>query len=165
MKLHYNITEQNPIIKDNYPYGFRLKTKIKYYVESVKKKGDRFVSQTLNPKTNKWNKPKKSVYSNVIVIVEDERGHIDYINFNYYFDKEEFKKFLDKIDINQLNELQQDKIKEFKAILKTREYIDYKCEDITNLTEEEKLKREEEQNKIKRKLCIIHQHHLKQEGL
>ena len=125
MKLHYNITESNPIVKDNYPYGFK-RTQIRYYLETTKQ-GDRFVSQTLNPKTNEWNKPKKSTYSNVMIIAEDERGYIKHKSFSYYADKEEFEKFLRDVDVSQLNQLQQEKIKEFSAILETRKYIKYEC--------------------------------------
>jgi len=47
---------------ENYPYGFVLKTKKRYSIEQ-NKKGCRVIEQTLNPKTNQWNKPKKSTYS------------------------------------------------------------------------------------------------------
>ena len=46
---------------DDYPYGFRLRCKIRYWVEYVPKKGYRMVSQTTNPKIadrEVWNKPK-----------------------------------------------------------------------------------------------------------
>ena len=44
----------------NYPWGFRLKTKRRTWIETDKNKGDRVCFRTLNPKTNKWCAVKKS---------------------------------------------------------------------------------------------------------
>lgn len=48
----------------DYPYGFRLRCQIRYWIEYKKGKGFRFVSQTTNPKRPGivWNKPKASTY-------------------------------------------------------------------------------------------------------
>lgn len=43
-------TQENPFVVESYPYG-RFRTQARFWVESVKNKGDRFVKQTLNPKT------------------------------------------------------------------------------------------------------------------
>ena len=59
MKYLFNHTENNPLVINNYPYGFNQRTQIRYWIETTPKKGDRFCSQTLNPKNNRWNKPKK----------------------------------------------------------------------------------------------------------
>lgn len=66
-------------VVDDYPYGFRLRTKIRYWIETNKRKGQRFVSQTVNPKyTDReiWNKPKASTYSTLMVMYLDEKGHV-----------------------------------------------------------------------------------------
>src|SRR5262245_47466993 len=48
----------------DYPYGFRLRCKIRYWIETHKRFGSRMVSQTTNPKRgNIWNKPKAGTYS------------------------------------------------------------------------------------------------------
>ena len=49
----------NACVVDDYPYG-SLRTKIRFWLEKSPSKGFRFVSQTLNPKTGKWNAPKPS---------------------------------------------------------------------------------------------------------
>ena len=65
-------------VVDDYPYGFRLRTSIRYWIETTKH-GDRFVSQTVNPKTGRWNKPKASTYVGVAVLTRDpSNGHIFY---------------------------------------------------------------------------------------
>lgn len=75
--------ENNPVIVDNYPYGYTLRTQIKYWVETTKN-GQRFISQTLNPKTKLWNKPKKSTYSQIILVGLNEEKHITYTSLSLY---------------------------------------------------------------------------------
>mgnify|MGYP003145686463 CR=1 FL=1 len=140
--------EENPIIVENYPYGFK-RTKIRYWVESVKKKGDRFVSQTLNPKTNLWNKPKKSTYGAVNVVYEDEKGHITYYNLYWSTSKEDYQKFMDFKGDLVLNELQEEQLRRIRAYIKGYEGVKFECVNVTNQTEEEENKRNKEQNKIK----------------
>ena len=57
----HNDPESAYVVED-YPYGFRLRTTIRYWVETKKGHGQRFVSQTMNPKKTyeHWNKPKAS---------------------------------------------------------------------------------------------------------
>ena len=61
---------------DDYPYGFRLRTTIRYWVETKRRHGQRMVSQTLNPKTNRWNKPKPGVYAPVVMLALDDQDHV-----------------------------------------------------------------------------------------
>lgn len=65
---------ENPIVIDDYPYGFNKRCTIKYYVESKKNQGYRFVSQTFF--NNRWNAPKKGIYKNFIIVYEMINGHI-----------------------------------------------------------------------------------------
>ena len=55
---------ENSVEVENYPWGFKLKTKKRYWIET-NKRGSRLVSCTLNPKNNQWCKPKASTYSEV----------------------------------------------------------------------------------------------------
>ena len=93
--LQGHSSEETAYLVDDYPYGFRLRTQIRYWLEQ-NKKGTRFVSQTLNPKTDKWNKPKKTTYSDVMVMVLNEDDHVKYMTLSYN-DKEEYiNKFVEK---------------------------------------------------------------------
>lgn len=68
-------------VVDDYPYGFRLRCKIRYWLEYKPNHGFRFVSQTTNPKIEGrevWNKPKASTYHTFAYIVLDGEGHVDY---------------------------------------------------------------------------------------
>lgn len=62
----------------DYPYGFRLRCAIRYWIEFKKGHGFRFVSQTSNPKRPGlvWNAPKRSTYSPVMVLTVDDRSHV-----------------------------------------------------------------------------------------
>lgn len=71
---------------DDYPYGFRLRCKIRYWLEYAPKHGFRFVSQTTNPKRGDgWNKPKASTYSKFGgCMVLDDNGHVKWTALNEY---------------------------------------------------------------------------------
>ncbi len=80
---HYD--ESSAFVVDDYPYGFRLRTQIRYWLERVPKKGVRFVSQTMDPKTSRWNKPKKSMFSRFAeAMYLDEIGHVQTRALNEY---------------------------------------------------------------------------------
>lgn len=121
-EIHNN--EQNALIVQNYPYGFRLKTQAKYFIETTNK-GDRLVFITLNPKTNKWNNPKKSTYSDIMVLIkEKETGHIKQYSYSAtYTTQKELNQFLEFIKDYPLNAEQQKKIKISNAIHETRKFI------------------------------------------
>lgn len=116
-------TEENPLIVENYPYGFRLKTKIAYFIDTKKNK-QRLGTKTLNPKTQLWNKPKYSTYTDIIVLGKDkEKGYIHNLGFGItYSDKEDLNKWL-----NFLGDFRTDyinkQLKYFNAIIETRKYI------------------------------------------
>lgn len=60
----------------DYPYGRKVRCRIRYWIETVPGKGDRFVSQTEKPGTTHWNAPKRSTYSPVGIMFTDEKGHV-----------------------------------------------------------------------------------------
>lgn len=65
-------------VVDDYPYGFRLRCSIRYWLEFKKGHGFRLVSQTTNPKKpgTVWNKPKAGVYHEFAVMVLNDEGHV-----------------------------------------------------------------------------------------
>jgi len=68
----------------DYPYGFRLRCSIRYWIEHKAGHGFRLVSQTTNPKKDGqvWNKPKAGIYYDcaVMVLDGDERVAIDTVH-------------------------------------------------------------------------------------
>ena len=80
-------------VVDDYPYGFRLRTQIRYWIETKKNHGQRFVSQTRNPKTGRWNAPKAGTYSPIVVMWLDTDNHVQTSALGHYFDDERIDTF------------------------------------------------------------------------
>ena len=131
-KYIYNAVDFDTAIEvDNYPWGFRLKTKVKYWVES-NNKGDRLIKQTLNPKTNEWCKPKKSTYNAVEVLYFDDNGHVKVYGIGKYGVNEKvLKTFISNIDYNSLNLLQKKQIEMIRSINKVMENVSVKIEKVS----------------------------------
>ena len=75
-------SQASAYIVDDYPYGFRLRCKIRYWLES-NPHGTRLVNQTTNPKVagEVWNKPKASTYTaplSLVVLYIDQQGHVQW---------------------------------------------------------------------------------------
>ncbi len=74
----------------DYPYGFKLRCKMRYWLERDAKRGYRLCTQTTNPKksTEVWNAPKKSTYTMLAIMGLDEKGHVVWTGCSVYdFDK------------------------------------------------------------------------------
>lgn len=88
-------------VKD-YPYGFRLRTSIFYWIETVAKKGDRFCSMTINPKNGWENAPKKSTFSNIGHMYLDENNHVHWKAVTIYSKREEVEALVNSIGMDNL---------------------------------------------------------------
>jgi hypothetical protein len=53
-----HLSPETAYLVSDYPYGFRLRCKIRYWLEHHPKRGTRFVSQTTNPNAagEVWNR-------------------------------------------------------------------------------------------------------------
>jgi len=155
----------NSLEVSNYPWGFKLKTKRKYWIESNKTQGDRLCFCTLNPKTEKWCAVKKSTYNAVELLYIADNGYIksDGI-YKYGVNEEEIKNFLSEVDYEQLNDLQKKQILKLKAMNKVMEKVTFKIAKVSeyNLSDpldlirmrrdnnsDETKAREQEQDKVK----------------
>ena len=177
-------TEEEPFIIESYPYG-RFRTQMRVWVESVKKKGDRLCKQTLNPKTKKWNKPKKSTYDEIILLgIDVNSGHVKrFITFTHWDDEEKFKhkkNIIKSLNI-ELNELQKIQIKELNVIYKIRSHIDYEFKPVEyrhkltgeittqvplfEMSDYEKIEETEDKNKAEISLAKLNYMYRKEEGL
>ena len=93
--LYGHTSEATAYLVDDYPYGFRERTQIRYWLEHKPKKGWRFVSQTLNPKTQRWNKPKASTYADFgAAMYLDEKGHVQWDGIGPYSDDQKVLAFV-----------------------------------------------------------------------
>lgn len=95
--LKGHTSPESAYLVEDYPYGFRLRCKIRYWLEHHPKHGTRFVSQTTNPKKEMlfWNKPKPSTYSFVAgCMYLDEEDHVAWTSLTEYKEIEECKSWL-----------------------------------------------------------------------
>lgn len=73
-------------VVDDYPYGFRLRCKMAYWLET-NKNGTRLVTRTTNPKKagEVWNKPKASTYAPVkVLFLDPENGHVKTASLGFW---------------------------------------------------------------------------------
>lgn len=90
-------SEETAYIVNDYPYGFRLRCKIRYWLEYSPKKGYRFCSQTTNPKlsTEVWNKPKKSTYVDLsaVMYLDPETDYVEWDAITKYSGLDKLKNY------------------------------------------------------------------------
>ena len=80
-------TKETAYLVDDYPYGFRLRCQIRYWLEYKRSKGFRLCSQTSNPKMSglQWNKPKCSTYTPLGVMGLNEENHVTWQGISSYY--------------------------------------------------------------------------------
>ena len=93
----HNSAETAYVVED-YPYGFRLRCKIRYWLEYRPKFGFRFVSQTTNPKKvgEPWNKPKAGNYMELPFMYLNEENHVHISNLNINSTEEQLNAYIEK---------------------------------------------------------------------
>jgi hypothetical protein len=85
-------------VVDDYPFGFRLRCKIRYWVEFTPKKGYRMWSQTTDPRkpVEFWNKPKATTYSLVAGnLYLDSQDHVQFGQLNEYSEAAQCAEFVE----------------------------------------------------------------------
>lgn len=93
-----HISPETAYLVADYPFGFRLRCQIRYWLEFQPKKGFRLWSQTTNPKRpgTVWNKPKASTYAKFgAAMYLDENGHVKWAGLTEYSDIAEIEAFID----------------------------------------------------------------------
>ncbi len=99
--LKGHTSEETAYLIEDYPWGFKLRTQVKTWIEHKPNFGFRKSTRTLNPKTNKWCKPKHSTYAPFMVLVIEEEGdenpgHIGSRSIGYWSELEKCEEFLNK---------------------------------------------------------------------
>ncbi len=90
-------TPETAYIVEDYPYGFRLRCKKRYWVEWKAGRGARLWEQTTNPKQgNLWtNKPKAGTFAYFgLGLFLDSNGHVAAETLSQYADSEQAEEFL-----------------------------------------------------------------------
>jgi hypothetical protein len=93
-----HVSPETAYVVNDYPYGYTLRCKIRYWLDYKPNHGVRLMSQTTNPKRpgEVWNKPKASTYCRFggCMYLNDE-GHVTWTGLDEYCDGKEAQSFLD----------------------------------------------------------------------
>jgi hypothetical protein len=139
---------------EDYPYGFHLRTTIRYWIESKAKHGDRLVSQTLNPKTGRWNKPKAGTYSTLQVLYVNEEGHVKTVGLGTWPDEDQIARFCAAVGAERLNEVQKRELAGLIGRTRVFKHVTWKAEgqgtyNLSEPGELERMKADDEARKDK----------------
>lgn len=144
---------ETAVVVDNYPWGFKLKTKRAYWIET-NSKGDRFCYQTLNPKTNKWCAVKCSTYGAAFVLTQDEKSkYVSYFGLSKCDSGDDVEKWLMKVDYNKLNDQQKKQLCKIKAFSETMKKVKISFTNTTSWSDEERAAHKKKQDEINGKLA------------
>ena len=161
--LYGHTSQETAYLVEDYPFGFRLRCKIRYWIEQHPKHGFRFVSQTTNPKKDNavWNKPKQSTYvllSGCMYL--DENGHVQWDAIGGYDSAEKFLEYVHafpEAPLDTAREFVDAKIKylDDKISGKVRWMVNNKPVEYTDHERESDRKENEKWNEIKRVLATL----------
>ena len=96
--LKGHVSPETAYVVKDYPYGYRLRCKIRYWLETNNRQGSRLCSQTANPKLDGevWNKPKCSTYARFGgVMYLDEQEHVTWTGLTQYTDVAEIREWIE----------------------------------------------------------------------
>lgn len=142
IQLLGNVNAETAYIVNDYPYGWK-RTKKRYWIETTKR-GQRVVGQTLNPKTQLWNKPKKSTYSDLRVLyLNEENNHCENDGISAGASEERLNEFLTKFEFSTKRDLREIDI--IRAYGRVHNHIKWTIRDNDDETPKQTLK---EQNKL-----------------
>lgn len=142
IQLHGNVSAETAYIVSDYPYGWK-RTKKRYWIETTKR-GQRLVTQTLNPKTQRWNNPKKSTYSDLRVLyLNEENNHAENDGISAGVNEERLNEFLTKFEFSTKRDLREIDI--IRAYARVSNHLTWKIRSDDDETPRQTIK---EQNKL-----------------
>lgn len=149
-------------VVSDYPYGFRLRTEIRYWIETKRGHGQRVMSQTRNPKKpgHPWNKPKGSTYTTIRALYLDPAtGHVENSGINGYSDEAEIRAWVARFPLTCTDERNRKAIEVLVARARVGQRITYSI-----VGANEPRQSPEEQAAILHKLTAIELHKLRTEN-
>lgn len=96
--LQGHTSPDTAFVVEDYPYGYTLRCRIRYWLDVKPNHGVRLVSQTTNPKRgNDWtNKPKASTYAKFGgCMYLDDKGHVQWSGVTEYTTADEVAAWLE----------------------------------------------------------------------
>lgn len=147
--IYEHTTPETAYVVQDYPWGFRLRTTIRYWIESkaTKNGGQRFASQTINPKTGKWCAPKYSTYSEILVMYLDENNHVKIDGLHYNSDECYINIFKDT-HMSNFDEFQKEQLRKLLAYCKVMKHVKWEIKLPSVSCEDNDIQQAEIKNKI-----------------
>lgn len=88
--LYGHVSPETAYLVADYPYGRRVRCRIRYWIEQSARHGYRFVSQTEHPTSLRWNAPKRGQYVRfAMAMYLNEDGHVKHWGVGEYIEKSE----------------------------------------------------------------------------
>ncbi len=164
--IYGHTCQDNAYLVQDYPWGFRLRTSVRYWIESkdAKNGGQRFGRQTINPKTGLWCEPKYSTYSPIGIMFLDENNHVHWECLNMYSDEKTILEFKET-HLSKMDEFQKDQLRLMMAYTEVMKHVTYTVtpskygsvsllsKDPEEIKKRELIEQEQEENK-KEKMAI-----------
>lgn len=154
--LSGHVSPETAYVVEDWPYGAH-RTQNRFWVETStkgRKKGEqRVCNQTLNPKTGRWNKPKRGTYSPIAVLyIEADTGKLQWAGLSWYDQSEErvtqfvetFREAMGEHEVRMANTL--------LALGRAGKRIKWEIVTDSQETQEEREARKEEEGETMRKL-------------
>lgn len=113
-----HISQATAYEQPDYPYSFSLRCKRRCWIETKAEYGQRFVTQTSNPRKGNevWNNPKYGIYQAVIVMfLNPENNHLETSSLHQYAGEEAVNSFEEKYS-EYLNDYQRAAIEKIKLL-------------------------------------------------
>lgn len=121
-----HVSEETAFIQPDYPYSFNLRCMRRVWIETRKGYGQRLVTQTLNPKTGRWNKAKPGGYSTLIVMyLDEETNHLEHDCLSGYDNEEKVEAFANEYAEALMGEYEKGTLRYMRAALKVSKTLTY----------------------------------------
>ncbi len=165
--LHGHTSPETAYNVSDYPYGFRLRCEIRYWLEYKKGHGYRLMSQTSNPKRAGlvWNKPKGSTYSTLGVMYLDEEDHVHMATLHVYDHEDKIDAFVSAYGEGLQGEREQGIVQALRAYDRAQKRFTYRAISGEELREREaqgeRFQTIEEQNDAMRQVAMVELHKLR----
>ncbi len=146
--LRGHVSPETAYVVEDYPYGFRLRCKKRYWIERTKN-GERICEQTSNPKKagEVWNKPKKSTYVDIMfLMIAEDTGYVTSGGFSIEWgDLAKLEALIAQVELDLSDKYYADLLHKMKVVEEARKHIKV---EIVPVRADEERQTQEEKNRL-----------------
>lgn len=119
--LKGHVSEETAHLVQDYPAGFKKRCQIRYWIET-NEHGQRVITQTTNPETGAWNKPKKSTYTTLRVLyIDPANNYVRDAGISEHATKKQVEDFLNTYGVENFEDEYSSKtlelMKKYRALM------------------------------------------------